>query len=90
MTAACPQTAIRFRRLFLDIQAAYDTVWQVVLLEKLRQKGDSRVHSELGTQGFLTGRCSFLGLGEAEVEIRPLSAGCHRAPRSLLHYSRFL
>ena len=54
----------------LDIQAAYDTVWQAGLLEKLRRKGvpDYLVG---WTQGFLMGRRSFLRLGEAEVEIRP-------------------
>ena len=54
----------------LDIQAAYDTVWQAGLLEKLRRKGVPR-YIVSWTQGFLTGRRSFLGLGEAEVEIRP-------------------
>ena len=54
----------------LDIQAAYDTVWQAGLLEKLRRKGVPG-YIVSWVQGFLTGRRSFLGLGEAEVEIRP-------------------
>ena len=54
----------------LDIQAAYDTVWQAGLLEKLRRKGVPG-YIVSWTQGFLTGRRSFLRLGEAEVEICP-------------------
>ena len=67
-------TAFRQRHqvqaVFLDIQAAYDTVWQAGLLEKLRRKGVPE-YLVSWTQGFLTGRHSILGLGEAEVEIRP-------------------
>ena len=54
----------------LDIQAAYDTVWQAGLLEKLRRKGIPG-YIVSWAQGFLLGRRSLLGLGEAEVEIRP-------------------
>ena len=69
----------------LDIQAAYDTVWQAGLLEKLRRKGIPG-YIVSWAQGFLTSRRSFLGLGEAEVEIRPqcgVPQGSPLSPRLL-------
>jgi hypothetical protein len=54
----------------LDIQAAYDTVWQAGLLEKLRRLGVPW-YIISWVWGFLTGRRSILGLGEAVVEISP-------------------
>ena len=45
-------------------------MWQAGLLEKLRRKGVPG-YIVSWVQGFLTGRRSILGLGEAEVEISP-------------------
>ena len=54
----------------LDIQAAYDIVWQARLLEKMARLGlDSYLVD--WTQGFLTDRVSLLEVGEAKVEIHP-------------------
>ena len=52
----------------LDIQAAYDSVWKVGLLEKLVAKGVS------GTliswiQSFLSGRHNILQIGVSRVEV---------------------
>ena len=44
----------------LDIQAAYDTVWQAGLLEKLRRKGVPG-YIVSWVQGFLDGQAEFLG-----------------------------
>ena len=54
----------------LDLQAAYDTVWQAGLLLKLRRKG---VDESLiwWIQGVLRDQVSWLVVGEASLEVRP-------------------
>ena len=56
----------------LDLQAAYDTVWQVGLWLKLRRKG---VPEQLlwWIRGFLSDRLSQIVVGEATLEVHP---GC--------------
>ena len=54
----------------LDIQAAYDTVWQAGLLEKLRRKGVPE-YIISWVQGFLRDRQSILGIGGVVVVVCP-------------------
>ena len=56
----------------LDLQAAYDTVWQAGLWLKLRRKGlDEQLLWWI--RGFLTDQLSQIVMGEATLEIHP---GC--------------
>ena len=70
----------------LDLQAAYDTVWQTGLWVKLRRQG---VHEQLvwWIRGFLSDRLSQVVVGEATLEIRP---GCGVPQGSPLSCTLFL
>ena len=54
----------------LDIQAPYDTVWKVGLVEKMARLGIDR-HLIEWTRGFLCDRVSVLVVGSAHLEVRP-------------------
>ena len=54
----------------MDIQATYDTVWQVGLLEKMTRLEIDR-HLIEWTRGFLCDRFSVLEVGSAQLEVRP-------------------
>ena len=54
----------------LDIQAAYDTVWQVGLLEKMTRMGIDRYLIEW-IRVFLFDRMSMLEAGGVSLEVRP-------------------
>ena len=65
----------------LDIQAAYDTVWQVGLVEKMARLGIDR-HLIEWTRGFLCDRVSVLEVGSAHLEVRPTCGVPQGSPAS--------
>ena len=65
----------------LDIQAAYDTVWQVGLVEKMARLRIDR-HLIEWTRGFLCDRVSVLEVGSAHLEVRPICGVPQGSPAS--------